>query len=914
MATPSDHYSEYNATTLREMYKARNGGRTFPGNKAEHVIELQRLDAEAANLGAPRAPTRHKWLRSSIQVGLCTVAALVAARVASLLLAQYRPASAVAANRLASVEWGTWAVIAAVWLICLLDMLRKPSLVYSIVLPFQVTDLPLYHSCEPHVPFALADAPSLCVAVDPPTPNPDDPMPPLQKAVTYETSSSSDDANVSMDREVVVELPAPQCTEETIADVKQGGSPTPSRDASAAEQMEIDLAEAAGGAEEEPDQERTERTRKGPLLNSGLVEVRAAMERSLRDADDKHARREEELQGKLASVEAEFRRERTATLAKHKLEKDQLAAEIESRPTFAEMEHYAYDPQRYSQPDDHNGTATLTCFLSDMQAFCDNRTETSGRQVPPFYYDRHTAPHNLRHVPYTELNRLKRQSLPHERPHTSMVSRNSLRGGDGAALAQQCAVPRDAQLHTGGGTGSVPSSAAPERKTLCGEVRTLQAQLRMATAAHQGCGDALKKAAAKSLALSKKAAALEGELLEANEAHRDCGASATQAHVRHSALEAEVKRHAAEGSRLRWECDVLTADVRHLQDAYYQSTAQYQSRTRRRHIVRVRPETAQELAGALALVDLQVSMFPPEIRLQDGGQPRSWSFHHVLDWNNSNRELFRLFQPMVEAGLRGRKVLLAADGPSGGGKTYSLLESDQALIPQAIQWIFRGLQARDGALTVRFQAMEIEVGTQAIHDLLVPHKPGQLHRDLVVEVAPASLAGREVKCYRAAGLQTCTPQTVEELTEQIHRVFGRRKTAKSQRNEVSSQSHLICSIHICNKQADDRRWPEIRIVDLVGSEEVGGESREHRDIAAARMAFREGVRASETWHLRHKLVDMLTDCLADPEAIIGTLTCVNRLAAHIKKTKASLSECQIDTRGRHRNAYSSKGPPAPPPA
>ena len=187
-----------------------------------------------------------------------------------------------------------------------------------------------------------------------------------------------------------------------------------------------------------------------------------------------------------------------------------------------------------------------------------------------------------------------------------------------------------------------------------------------------------------------------------------------------------------------------------------------------------------------AMGDASTLSFPASPRLS--GQNK-WEFDRIFDVKHTNREVFELVKPRVEAALAGYDEAIVADGYSGSGKTWTLLNGPDAVIRAVYDMLVTEGQA------VRIEYTVVECHHLGLRDLS-SYKPVGIER---LEQA------QRMKLARGEGdLKTCLQ--FASVTREIE---------ATPLNPHSSRSHLCLTLYI---RQDDFTESHLIFADLAGSE------------------------------------------------------------------------------------------------
>ena len=215
-------------------------------------------------------------------------------------------------------------------------------------------------------------------------------------------------------------------------------------------------------------------------------------------------------------------------------------------------------------------------------------------------------------------------------------------------------------------------------------------------------------------------------------------------------------------------------------------------------------------------------------------------FDSVFRESATNELIFKKVQPMVQAGLSGANVCIIGDGQSGAGKSFTLFTGPDAISKSASRQIFRWLKDREQIgwrYRVTISALEV-------------------YRGEVKDVAAENGSNVNVilgsRKYELRGLRKRAVSNVVEADRLFEDICGRRTNRSTNKNSVSSRSHLVAMLSITSACSDETFRSTIWLVDLAGSEllsttEIGWETdatrlAETREISLERSDFHNSLR------------------------------------------------------------------------
>eukprot|EP00736_Rhodelphis_marinus_P012015 Rmarinus@m.10824 len=233
-------------------------------------------------------------------------------------------------------------------------------------------------------------------------------------------------------------------------------------------------------------------------------------------------------------------------------------------------------------------------------------------------------------------------------------------------------------------------------------------------------------------------------------------------------------------------------------------------------IVRTRPPTAKERQEPRALHVRDGRT----IRLSRSAIEFEGSYDHVRDENASQKDIFDLVRDNVEAVVKeSRNTTIFAYGPTGTGKTYTILGSDDVtsaretagLIPRSVGLLFQMMRKLKSA-DVSFVACcsYLEIYNDKVFDLLCvganrDRKPLELRDDRVQGVYVQDLTEWETV-------------SVDDVAMLLKLGAETRSVGQTDVNERSSRSHTLFQVFVEKHAPGSVTRSKLNIVDLAGSE------------------------------------------------------------------------------------------------
>lgn len=167
----------------------------------------------------------------------------------------------------------------------------------------------------------------------------------------------------------------------------------------------------------------------------------------------------------------------------------------------------------------------------------------------------------------------------------------------------------------------------------------------------------------------------------------------------------------------------------------------------------------------------------------------------------------------VEDVLEGYNGTIFAYGPTGTGKTYTMLGTSSftpelvGIIPRTSDQIFKSLDEYDGEYELRISALEIY--KEVLRDLLYTETPIEL------KIKESSKRGVYVE-----GLKETLVHSKEEFLEAVLKGGENRVVAETRSNQNSSRSHAVFILQITKRVQDKEQTGRLNLVDLAGSEKL----------------------------------------------------------------------------------------------
>ncbi|XP_072798135.1 kinesin-like protein KIF19 [Vicugna pacos] len=222
---------------------------------------------------------------------------------------------------------------------------------------------------------------------------------------------------------------------------------------------------------------------------------------------------------------------------------------------------------------------------------------------------------------------------------------------------------------------------------------------------------------------------------------------------------------------------------------------------------------------------------------------KTFIFDTVFDQQASQEEVYRATtQHLVEGVISGYNATVFAYGPSGAGKTHTMLGTDAepGIYLQTLTHLFRAIEETRDSADCSVSMSYLEIYNEAIRDLL---NPSSGFLDLR-EDARGSI--------QIAGITEVSTSNAQEIMQLLTKGNRQRTQEPTAANQTSSRSHAVLQVTVRQRSratdlAGAVRLGRLFMVDLAGSER-------------ASQTQNRGVRMKEGAHINRSLL-ALGNCI-----------------------------------------------------
>ncbi|XP_027761917.1 kinesin-like protein KIF19 [Empidonax traillii] len=329
--------------------------------------------------------------------------------------------------------------------------------------------------------------------------------------------------------------------------------------------------------------------------------------------------------------------------------------------------------------------------------------------------------------------------------------------------------------------------------------------------------------------------------------------------------------------------------------------------------LRIRPlsEAEEEEGAALAahrvgeqgVVLMDPSEDPDDILRANRSREKTFVFDMVFDHTATQEEVYvSTTKSLIEGVISGYNATIFAYGPTGTGKTYTMLgtDSEPGIYIRALDDLFKGLGATAEEVDYTVSMSYLEIYNEVIRDLLNPSSG-------FLDLREDSRGSIQI-----AGITEVSTTNAQEIMQLLTKGNKQRTQEPTAANGVSSRSHAVLQVTATQRSPRKGAGEEVRIgklfmVDLAGSERAaqtqnrGKRMKEGAHINRSLLALGNCINAlSEKGGSRAQFVNFrdskLTRLLKD--SLGGNSRTV--MIAHISPASSSFEESRMTLIYAHR--------------
>ncbi|XP_028909060.1 kinesin-like protein KIF19 [Ornithorhynchus anatinus] len=205
---------------------------------------------------------------------------------------------------------------------------------------------------------------------------------------------------------------------------------------------------------------------------------------------------------------------------------------------------------------------------------------------------------------------------------------------------------------------------------------------------------------------------------------------------------------------------------------------------------------------------------PDDILRANRSREKTFIFDMVFDHQASQEEVYSsTTQHLVEGVISGYNATVFAYGPTGAGKTYTMLgmDSKPGIYLQTLSELFRVIEESSDNMHYTVSMSYLEIYNEVIRDLLNPSSG-------FLELREDSKGSIQI-----AGITEVSTTNAEEIMQLLTKGNKQRTQEPTAANKTSSRSHAILQVTVRQKNRLKDVTEEVRVgrlfmVDLAGSE------------------------------------------------------------------------------------------------
>ncbi|KAF1373649.1 hypothetical protein PFLUV_G00241150 [Perca fluviatilis] len=240
--------------------------------------------------------------------------------------------------------------------------------------------------------------------------------------------------------------------------------------------------------------------------------------------------------------------------------------------------------------------------------------------------------------------------------------------------------------------------------------------------------------------------------------------------------------------------------------------------------LRIRPlsDAEQEEAATIVAhrVDDQMVVLkdpmedPDDILRANRSREKTYMFDVAFDYSASQEEVYRATtKGLIEGLISGYNATVFAYGPTGCGKTYTMLGTDKepGIYVRTLNDLFRAIEETSDDMLYSVSMSYLEIYNEMIRDLLNPSSGFlDLREDSKGEI-------------QVAGITEVSTINAQEIMELLMRGNKQRTQEPTAANKTSSRSHAVLQVAVkqqsrCRDVLQEVRFARLFMIDLAGSE------------------------------------------------------------------------------------------------
>ncbi|CAN9508705.1 unnamed protein product [Ophioblennius macclurei] len=205
---------------------------------------------------------------------------------------------------------------------------------------------------------------------------------------------------------------------------------------------------------------------------------------------------------------------------------------------------------------------------------------------------------------------------------------------------------------------------------------------------------------------------------------------------------------------------------------------------------------------------------PDDILRANRSREKTFMFDVAFDFSASQEEVYRATtKGLIEGLISGYNATVFAYGPTGCGKTYTMLGTDKepGIYVRTLNDLFRAIEETSDDMLYSVSMSYLEIYNEMIRDLLNPSS-GFL-----------DLREDSKGVIQVAGITEVSTINAQEIMELLVKGNKQRTQEPTAANQTSSRSHAVLQVAVkqqsrCRDVLQEVRFARLFMIDLAGSE------------------------------------------------------------------------------------------------
>ncbi|XP_015252985.1 PREDICTED: kinesin-like protein KIF19 [Cyprinodon variegatus] len=205
---------------------------------------------------------------------------------------------------------------------------------------------------------------------------------------------------------------------------------------------------------------------------------------------------------------------------------------------------------------------------------------------------------------------------------------------------------------------------------------------------------------------------------------------------------------------------------------------------------------------------------PDDILRANRSREKTYMFDVAFDFSASQEEVYRATtKGLIEGLISGYNATVFAYGPTGCGKTYTMLGTDKepGIYVRTLNDLFRAIEETSDDMLYSVSMSYLEIYNEMIRDLLNPSS-GFL-----------DLREDSKGVIQVAGITEVSTINAQEIMELLMKGNKQRTQEPTAANRTSSRSHAVLQVAVkqqsrCRDVLQEVRFARLFMIDLAGSE------------------------------------------------------------------------------------------------